>query len=183
MPATKFQSEADLEFSHVRVQTRRFTSGLLIVRKIERYDGEEWGEWIGARRHAEDRLQASTKPDLRETLRPLNVAAQRKINAERVSDAVMERRQIVRTRNRAKARQRFQRWAELHYEHLTDTYRESLDRTYCKGAPDYRTGERSFVEWLGIWLPDQRPSEHERFLAKWDEIREDCDVPEGTHYL
>jgi len=180
MPTTKSKTEADIELSHVRCRTQRYATGTIHARRIQRKT--RFGEWVDMILDHTS-LRAKTKPELREQLQTLNERAQRMINARGVLDAVEERKILLQNRRRAEARARFQRWAEMHFHHLADTYLQSADRTYCLGAPDYQTGERSFVEWLAIWLPAHRPAQYDRFMSKWKRIRRDVGVPEGTHYL
>jgi len=173
----------DIEMSHVRMQTKRYTA-LIRARRVQRKlnDGS-WVDWAHRQQLTDIDLKATTRPRLRDRAEELNETAERWARGEEMEQALREKRQEDRARRRVEARRRFARWCDHRFEHLGDAYRESSLRTYCKGAPDYQKGERSFVEWLSIWLPEHRPEQHDEFMSKWQRIRRDCDLPEGTHYL
>jgi len=185
MPATKTDTEWDVELSHVRVRTKRYPhSGIIKARRIQQKDrAGEWSDFLHARRHADGKLQATTKPELREALRPLNERAQREINRRHVSRAVRKRERLMQARRRNEARGRFEKWCKHEFDHLKRTYDRSRQKFATTGGPDPKRRKRSFVEWLSVWLPEHRPAQWQAFKSKWQRIRRDCGVPEDTHYL
>jgi len=184
MPATK-EDTWDIEMDHFRCDLKRYAyKGTVKARRVQRRrPSGEWTDWLYHRQLVDADLEADTKPHLRKAAEAYNRAAGRMINRKRLSRAVRERKRLLREQRRTKARERFAEICDEKWGGLGMTYHRSRDRYDTTGGPDAYKRERSFVEWLSIWLPEHRPEEATDFHETWARVRKRHDLPEDTHFV
>jgi hypothetical protein len=181
---TTTDSQWDIEKTHVRLQVRRYTTGQVRARRVQRKRaGGEWADWAYWKRLTDADLSADTMPELREKAADLNRVARFWARGEEMEAALSRKRRRERAERRRRARQAFAQWADIEYGHLADAYHESPDKWRSTGGPAGGREPRPFVDWLGIYLSRTSEEEHSRFLAKWGALREQYDLPAHTHYL